>query len=72
MKRHHIPVYIMKILDKCFDKIMSGVFTRTPNTFMNQNLKSQLLDRDQYTRHNILKGTVKGIDNEKLKQFPDY
>ena len=33
---------------------------------------AQLLARDQYTRHNILKAPVKGIDNERFKQIPHY
>ena len=44
---------------------------------MKQNINefvhsTQLSDRDQYTRHDVLKATVKRIDNEWLKQIPDY
>ena len=51
---------------------MLKIFKRTRNTYMNYEIvhSTHLLGRDQYTRHNILKVTIKVIDNERLKQIP--
>ena len=77
MKSHHIPTYIIEILDKIADRDILRVFKRTPNTFMDYNLKenvhsTKLLNKNQYTWHNTLKPAVKGTYNERFKQAPDY
>ena len=77
MKSHHILTFIIEMLDKIADKDIFGVFKRTPNTFMDYNLKenvygTKLLDKNQYTRHNTLKPTVKETYNERFKQVLGY
>ena len=77
MKSHHIPTFIIEMLDKIADKDILRVFKRTPNTFMDYNLKenvygTKLLDKNQCTRHNTLKRTVKETYNERFKQALGY